>query len=332
MTDLDRRLRNAGGILDDAAERARSNAGTQRRRYPHRRLVAVATGAVAAVLAVVAVAVLVPERDGAVVAGQDPASTSTPEDVAIETAVPRIFPGYTFTERLEGEGPHATTDFEFVHDSGSSLKITIYTTFSVDEMTGLTTLATDTPRKTAWLGADDPDLRSVYLISDFVDGGIWMASSTSDGGQLLEVQELVRAAEQLVQLPAFVTVVQGDAAPIVAPSDQESLIDDIARYIPLPEGGNFDNLKGNAEFSQTAEGLAGSMAFVAVCQWAVYWQDGNPEQRAEAVEVLQQAPSWPQFKPTAGQSLLDFLRQLADAAASGDSATVAQFTTANDCG
>lgn len=330
--DLDRRLRHAGAILDDAAERAVGPTTKQRRPYPHRWTVAVTTAAAAAVLAVVAAAVLLPERDKAVVAGQDPAPTASPsEDLTIETAVPRILPGYTFTEQVEQEGsPHPTTGFEFVHDSGASLKITVYPTFTADEMTGLSTLATDSPRKTAWLGADDPDLRTVYLTSDFVDGGVWVASSASDGGDLLTVQQLLHVAGQIVELPAFATAVQGDASPPVGSSDRAAIVDDIARYIPLPEGGSFDSLK-DSEFAESAEGLAGTMAFVAVCQWAVYWEDGDPQERAEAAEVLRQAPSWPQFKPTAGQSLLDFLRQLADAAASGDRATVAQFTKANDC-
>ena len=122
-----------------------------------------------------------------------------------------------------------------------------------------------------------------------------------------------------------------DRESAVSPRDRAAVIDELAADIPLPPGRTFDSLKGEQGYVEDRRGLAGTMAFVAVCEWAVHWEDGNAEQRSAAVEVLRDAPSRPQFGPTAGQSTLDYLRHMAEAAASGDTAKVAQFTTANDC-
>lgn len=117
----------------------------------------------------------------------------------------------------------------------------------------------------------------------------------------------------------------------VSSRDRTTVIDELAVDIPLPPGRTFDSLKGDQGYVEDREGLAGTMAFVAVCEWAAHWEDGNAEQRSTAAAVLRQAPDWPQFGPTAGQSTLDYLRRMAEAAALGDTATVAEFTAANDC-
>lgn len=223
--DLDERLRRGGQLLDDAAENAPSQharAGQRQRSGSGRKVVA-AIAVAAAVLMVLATTALLGDRDDVVVASQDADGTTVPTplpaDLTVEAALQRMLPGYVPTERGSG-GEQPLTNYRFVNDDGAELEVTIYRVggFNEGEMGQLDELPTTSDGNTAWLGADDSDLRSVFLLSDGTDVGVRVSSAANDTGHLLAVDELVDVAEQLVGLQDAVSAARGDSPP--APTDQ----------------------------------------------------------------------------------------------------------------
>lgn len=217
--DLDSRLRNAGQLLDEATESA-SN-GPRRNQAPHQRFrpkAIAAIAAAAAVLTVLAATAWLPDRGDIVVASQDTSQETAvaspselPPDLTVEAAVPRILPGYTFSKKEEHPGnTYPMTNFEFVHESGVEFELTIYTFFSEAEMGQQQSLVTGSSENKAWLGADDADLRSIYLVSHSTDVGLRLGSSTSNGAELLSVEDLLLVGERLVELPAAIAAARGD--------------------------------------------------------------------------------------------------------------------------
>lgn len=218
--DLDTRLRHAGQLLDEAAETSAVRPRPDQRPHQRFRAPVIATvAAAAAALIVLAATAWLPDRDDVVVASEDtrqakavPAPSELPADVTVEAAVPRMLPGYTFSEKQEHPGNgHPMTIFEFENDSGVELELTIYTFFSGAEMEQQPDLATGSPENKAWLGADDADLRSVYLVSHSTNVGLRLGSSTAGGGEMLDVEDLLLVAERLVELPAAIATAQGES-------------------------------------------------------------------------------------------------------------------------
>lgn len=218
--DLDERLRRSGQLLDDAAENAPSHQrAAPRPRSGSGRKVAAAIAVAAAVLSVLATTALLGGRDDVVVASEDPdgptAPTGLPADLTVEAAVQRLLPGYVPTEGPDG-GERPWTTYRFVHDdNGSQLEVTIYRVggFNEDEMGQLAKLPTPSVLNTAWLGADEIDLRSVYLLSDGTDVGVRVSSTATDAAPLVAVDDLVDIADQLVGLPAAMWAARGDSPP-----------------------------------------------------------------------------------------------------------------------
>lgn len=235
--DLDERLRRAGQLLDDSARDAPSQharADIRQRAGTGRKAVA-AVAVAAAVLMALATTAVLGDRDDVVVASQDADGTTVPTalpaDLTVEAAVQRVLPGYVATERRPG-GDESLTNYGFVNGDGAELEVRIYRVggFNEHEMGQLDELPTTSNGSTAWLGADDIDLRSVYLLSDGTDVGVRVSSGSSDTRQLLAVDDLVDVAEQLVGLPAVMRAAQGELPQ--SPTDQTP-----GDMPPMPTGG-----------------------------------------------------------------------------------------------
>ena len=109
-------------------------------------------------------------------------------------------------------------------------------------------------------------------------------------------------------------------------SGAAEIVDELGKDIPLPPGGNFDRLKSTmlkadpdghgVEMSES--GIVGTLAFNAACQWTGYWLDGyergDEKQKAEALAVLDEIPSWPALVASDGGGVVSQLRLRADAA------------------
>jgi hypothetical protein len=122
---------------------------------------------------------------------------------AVQTAVITRLPEYPNT--IDVNRHDSYTEFEFGNGSGAvafSLQIFDSGGFSKDEMELLTELETGSEDQ-AWLGADDPDLRSVYYLS--ADGiGLRAASIASGTSEPLSVNHLVSTAADLTADPAVI--------------------------------------------------------------------------------------------------------------------------------
>ncbi|MDP9342853.1 MAG: hypothetical protein M3Q23_12335 [Actinomycetota bacterium] len=155
-----------------------------------------------------------------------------------------------------------------------------------------------------------------------------------------------RRRARIVALLAAALVVLGAAGGYAAsawlsPAQQLSAIDRLAQDIPLPPDGNFDAVRGNIaqQGAQQIEeaGLSGVLAFAATCQWYGYWLDGfnrgDPVQMSTAQRTIDAIPSWPQLAAVGSGSggTVEYLKQLAGSADSGNAEPVRQFLTAN-CG
>lgn len=117
----------------------------------------------------------------------------------------------------------------------------------------------------------------------------------------------------------------------VRPEDRSEVIDRLAADIPVPPGGGFDALR-DGEYVEDETSLAGTMAFVAACDWAGSWLDGNSAERSRATEILAELPGWPHLTAVAGESTINYLRLVAQAAERGDHEFVHSWFTANACG
>ena len=88
-------------------------------------------------------------------------------------------------------------------------------------------------------------------------------------------------------------------------SDAARVVDRIGSHIALPPGANFDRWKANnlgASFlgrgaSMTTSGIRASLEAAAACSWTGYWLDGyrrgDEPQKAMALTVLDEIPTWP---------------------------------------
>lgn len=138
------------------------------------------------------------------------------------------------------------------------------------------------------------------------------------------------SASAAVGMAAIGSGERHDDRTAVQSSDRGAVIDRLAKDIPVPSGGGFDLLRDGA-YVEDESSLAGTMAFVAACQWAASWLDGGEEARGQAEAVLHEVPEWPQLVAVAGQSTLDYLARVADAAQRGDSQFVQSWHDANAC-
>lgn len=129
---------------------------------------------------------------------------------AVQTAVTTRLPQYPTTIDVNRHGSY--TEFEFGTGEGTtafSLQVFDSGAFSQDEMESLTELETGSEDQ-AWLGADDPDLRSVYYLSA---GGVGLrvASVAPGASESLSVDDLVTTAAELSADPAVIDLaVTGD--------------------------------------------------------------------------------------------------------------------------
>lgn len=86
------------------------------------------------------------------------------------------------------------------------------------------------------------------------------------------------------------------------------VLDRIAKRVPLPPGGSFDQAKANLQrppdvdgdrrgHVMTESGIESTFAGVAACQWTGFWLDGyqrgDAAQMAQAQAVLDAIPTWP---------------------------------------
>lgn len=109
----------------------------------------------------------------------------------------------------------------------------------------------------------------------------------------------------------------------------EAIVDDLAQDIPLPPEGNFDRLKATLLTSpdghgveMSESGIVSTLSYDAACQWTGYWLDGyergDERQKAEAVVVLDEIPSWPAIVTSDGGGVVEQLRMRARGAREGN--------------
>lgn len=133
----------------------------------------------------------------------------------VQAAVAEVLPEVPTSLRVSPEPSMANRilTFEFISDdpqpggtTRKSFVLDVYATdtFDAAELSELEALAT-TGGDRAWLGADDPDLRSVYFASAR-GADIRIASAGSDEAALLSLDELVAAAENLSSHPAVIAL------------------------------------------------------------------------------------------------------------------------------
>ena len=80
-------------------------------------------------------------------------------------------------------------------------------------------------------------------------------------------------------------------------------------------------------------GIRGEFALYAQCVWRLEWMSahrlGDTGREGEAVRALREAPGWPELAAIDGGGVRDSIRQVAEAAARGDAAFVAE--TSQSC-
>lgn len=119
---------------------------------------------------------------------------------AVEAAIIELLPAYTnATELTRSPGVFRirVTDLD---DSSFTLDVYAPDRFDASEMEQLDPLP-DTTSGRAWLGADDSDLRSVYLLGD-AGLAIRVESSGRDGAALRSIEELTDLADKLASSSA----------------------------------------------------------------------------------------------------------------------------------
>lgn len=128
---------------------------------------------------------------------------------AVQTAVTTRLPQYPNTTGVNRRNSY--TEFEFGTGGGPatfSLQVFDSGAFAEREMESLNELESGSEDR-AWLGADDPDLRSVYYLS--AGGiGVRVASIAPDASESLSVNDLVSAAASLTADPAVIDLAIGN--------------------------------------------------------------------------------------------------------------------------
>jgi hypothetical protein len=122
----------------------------------------------------------------------------------------------------------------------------------------------------------------------------------------------------------------------ILPEDRAEAIARLGADIPLPPGGNFDALI-EADYTEDEEGMAGTLAFHAWCQWTGNWLDGvmldEPLWMDDALVVMTEVPSWRQISsPDSTGDVARGLAAIAAAAAEGDIEPVVQHYGVNCTG
>lgn len=141
----------------------------------------------------------------AVVTTTIPASTMSAYN-AVQSAVTQRLPRFPITLDVNRSG--SATRFEFGNEGDDgTLSLNVYDdgAFVLGEMESLPELETGTEDR-AWLGTDDPDLRSVYYLSE--SGlGLRVASDAAGTSKTLSVNDLVATAAELASDPAIADLV-----------------------------------------------------------------------------------------------------------------------------
>jgi hypothetical protein len=131
--------------------------------------------------------------------------------------------------------------------------------------------------------------------------------------------------------------IEFDHTRAVLPAERAEVIDRLGSDIPLPPGGSFAALV-NVDYVEDEDGLAGSLAFNAWCQWTGWWLDGaldeDPTKQQEALTIMEEVPQWPELlrvdSPVGG--VTPALAQIAASASGNDVETVATHYQINCTG
>lgn len=160
-----------------------------------------------------------------------------------------------------------------------------------------------------------------------------------------EVLRRFKAIPATVLLLVFVTATAAGAAIFlrqefdpsteVLPAERAEAIARLGAEIPLPPGGNFDALL-EVDYTEDEKGLAASLAFNAWCQWTGSWLKGElgrePSRSMEALDVMEDVPSWSQLTEVDGGGVIAGLEAVVASARGRDFDAVALHYTTNCTG
>ena len=121
-------------------------------------------------------------------------------------------------------------------------------------------------------------------------------------------QTKTRASDPPALTRSKALVASPAAAPFVAAASIPAatarvIADEVAREIPLPEGGTFSGVRWEAAggvFSRAE--IAGVLQYNASCQWLRAWRDGREASVSE--RVLADVPSWPALRGAEATAML----------------------------
>lgn len=126
-----------------------------------------------------------------------------------------------------------------------------------------------------------------------------------------------------------------DPSTEVLPAERAEAIARLGAEIPLPPGGKFDPLL-DVDYTEDEKGLAASLAFNAWCQWTGSWVKGElggePSRSIDALDVMEDVPSWPQLTEVDGGGVIAGLKAVVASAEGRDFDAVALHYTTNCTG